>query len=156
MDTRITHVWRRALACGLAIALIATTDAAAIFIVNEPWVRLSPNARSAEAYMQLRSTEGATLVEVRSDATANVEMRPPGTKRTSIREIKLPAGETVMLAPGMHRFVLASVNRPLKLGDRVAIVLTIEAVDGSRQEIPVNAEVRRRSPTDDHRRGHSH
>ena len=155
MDKHVPHVWRRALACGLAIALIAT-DAAAIFIVTEPWVRLSPNARSAEAYMQLRSTEGATLVGVRSDATVNIEIRPPGTTRTSVRAIKLPAGETVMLAPGAHRFVLASLNRPLKLGDRVAFVLTIEAVDGSRSEISLSAEVRRRSPTDDHRRGHSH
>jgi copper(I)-binding protein len=155
MDNHVPHGWRLALACGLAIALIAT-DAAAIFIVNEPWVRLSPNGHSAEAYMRLRSTEGATLVGVRSDASADIEIRPPGTTRSSVREIKLPGGETVVLAPGAHRFVLANLNRALKLGDRVALVLTIEALDGSRSEIPLSAEVRRRSPTDDHRPGHGH
>jgi copper(I)-binding protein len=144
-----------ALACGLAIACIAT-DASAIFIVNEPWLRVAPGGRSAEAYMNLTSTEGATLVEVRSEATASIEIRPPGTKGSPVSLIRLPAGEIVMLAPGAYRFGLPKLNRPLKLGDRVAFVLTIEAADGSRTEIPLNAEVRLRSPTDDHRRGHNH
>jgi len=35
-------------------------------------------------------------------------------------------------------------------------VLVIEGADGGTREIPVNAEVRRRSPTDDHRVPHKH
>jgi periplasmic copper chaperone A len=154
-DIYVPCARRLLLACGLAVALIAP-DASAIFIVNEPWVRLAPNGRSAEAYMNLTSTEGATLVGVRTEATASIEIRPPGTKRTTVSLIKLTAGENIELTPGGYRFVLASLNRPLKLGDRVAFVLTIEAEDGARTEIPVNAEVRLRSPTDDHRRGHNH
>ncbi len=143
------------LACLLVLAL-APTRAAAIFIVTEPWVRLSADGRTAEAYMELRSTEGATLVGVYTDAATDIVIRPPGTKRTSIKEIRLPAGETVMLAPGKSRFALARLTGSLKLGDRVAFVLTVETADGRRSEIPLSAEVRRHSPTDDHRHGHSH
>jgi len=132
------------------------TDALAILVISEPWVRLSPNSRSAEAYVQLRSTEGATLVAVRSDATAKIDIRRGATSRDSIEEIKLPPGETVLLAPGADRFVLLGLYHPLKLGDYVGIVLTFMSADGDVREIPLNAEVRLRSPTDDHLRGHRH
>jgi copper(I)-binding protein len=140
---------------GLATMMIAM-DAAAILIVSEPWVRPSLNSRSAEGYVQLRSTEGATLVGVQSDAAAKIEIRRSGSSRTSIREVKLPAGETVMLAPGAHRLVLTGLRHTLKLGDRVGIDLTFVTADGDVREIHVNAEVRQRSPTDDHLRGHRH
>ena len=83
-------------------------------------------------------------------------MRPPGTAGETVGEIRFPAGVTVLLAPGAYRFALAKLSRPLKLGDRVPLVLIVEAPDGSRQDIPVNAEVRRRSPTDDHKLPHRH
>ena len=44
--------------------------------------------------------------------------------------------------------------RRARLGDRLALTLTIEAADGSRQDIPVHAEVRMRSPVDDELRAH--
>jgi len=155
MSNDVRRVGRSAFALGFALVLIVP-EAAAIFIVNEPWVLLAPNGRSAEAYMNLTSTEGATLVDVRAEVTRSIAIRPPGTKRTAVTQIKLPAGEKIALAPGAYRFALASLDRPLKLGDRVAMVLTIEAADGSRTEIPLSAEVRKRSPTYDHLHGHAH
>ncbi len=106
--------------------------------------------------MELRSSEGAKIVGVRSDIAADIAMRPPRATHATVREIALPAGTTVMLAPGGFRFTLAKLTRSLKLGDRVLLVLTIEAADGSRREIPANAEVRRHSVTDDHKHGHTH
>jgi copper(I)-binding protein len=144
-----------AVAWGLALALLSS-DAAAIFIVTEPWVRLAPNARSAEAYMELRSTEGARLVAVSTAVATGVVLLAPVATRSAVPEIPLAANATVKLAPGAFRIALAHLDRPLKLGDRVALVLTIETADGDRQEIPVNAEVRRHSPTDDHSRAHKH
>ena len=143
------------LACGLTFGF-APAYGATLFIVTEPWVRVAPNGRSAEAYMQLKSTAGAAVVGVSSEFSPDVAMRPPGTAGDTVREIPLPAGVTVLLAPGAYRFVLAKLSRPLKLGDRVPFVLIVEAPDGSRQEISVNAEVRRRSPTDDHKIPHRH
>jgi copper(I)-binding protein len=124
--------------------------------VSDPWVRVAPNGKSAEAFMEIRSSEGATIVGVESDVTAEVSMQLPGTKRATADKIPLPGGTNVKLAPGAYRFLLANLNRSLKLGDRVALSLIVEAQDGSRQAIPVRAEVRRRSAYDDHLRPHSH
>jgi copper(I)-binding protein len=143
------------LAFGLAGAPF-TVDAAAVFAVTEPWVRVSPDARSAQAYMQLRSSVGAKLVDVRSELTSRITLRASGTSRSSSGAIELPPGVTVTLAPGRSHIGLAGLARPLKLGDRVPLVLTIEGADGHRQEIAVSAEVRRRSPTDDHEHAHRH
>jgi copper(I)-binding protein len=143
----------------LAFAILmglGSTDAEAIFIASEPWVRPAARGHSTEAYMLLTSTEGATLVGVHCAAAASIEIRPAGASRSPVRELALPAGEKVMLAPKANRIVLRSLHRSLKLGDRVAIVLIVKAVDGGRQEIPLDAEVRLNSPTDDHLRPHRH
>lgn len=150
------HRAGRAVIALVLAAIAMPVTAASVFVVTEPWVRVTPNARSAEAFMQLKSTEEARLVGVRSDVVADVTMRPPGATRATVSQIHLPAGVAVLLAPGAYRLALAALGHPLKPGDRVPLVLTIEAADGTRQEIPVSAEVRRRSPTDDHRRGHQH
>jgi len=106
--------------------------------------------------MELRSTEGATLVDVHSDTAATIGIRPPGKNPATITQLPLPAGTAVTLAPGGYRLALRHLARSLKLGDRVHFTLTIEAADGTRQEIPVNAEVRRHSPIDDELHAHHH
>lgn len=138
-------------ALGIAVAL-AATPAAALFVVNEPWVRVATDQRSAEVYMRLTSTDGATLVGVASGEGDSVEVCAPGAARSMAKSLALPAGELVALAPKAYRVVLRGLHRKLKLGDRVMLTLTIEDRDGKRMEIPVDAEVRRRSPTEDHMR----
>ena len=106
--------------------------------------------------MQLRSSEGETVVGVRSDDVGEVVMLARGKTRAAVTRIDLPAGEIVPLAPGQVRLGVGKLGKPLKLGDRVRFVLIVEAANGATREIPVNAEVRRRSPTDDHIGNHKH
>jgi copper(I)-binding protein len=141
--------------CVLAAAPLPAR-AIAVTTVTEPWVRVAPNAKSAEIYMVLRSSEGGKLVVVRSEAGTEVPMQPPGASRATVSEIALPAGKLVKLAPGGYRLAVFALDRKLSLGDRVPLVLIVEAADGSRTEIPISAEVRLRSPTEDHKRGHAH
>jgi copper(I)-binding protein len=144
---------RIGLSGGLALAVWAV-DAQAIFIVNQPWVRPAAQGRSTEAYMDLTSTEGAALVGARSDLAAAVAIRAPGKGAGDVGRLRLPANAMIRLAPGGYRMVLSKLARPIKLGERVMLTLTIEAADGARQDIPVNAEVRLRSPLADERRAH--
>ena len=95
--------------------------------------------------MEIMSSEGGTIVGVDSDASTEVPMQRPGTKSARTDGIPLPAGKHVKLAPGAYRLMLPKLNRPLKLGDRVARGLIVEGPDGQRQTIAVNAKVRRRS-----------
>ena len=151
--------WRRGMrslfACA-AVFGVLSAEAVPVFVVTEPWVRVAPDGRSAEAFMELRSSDGAAVVAVKSEGVAGITMRPAGAGRATMAKLALPAGETVRLAPGAQRLVIAKLGKPLKLGDRVPFVLVVEGADGGTREIPVNAEVRRRSPTDDHRLPHKH
>jgi copper(I)-binding protein len=138
----------------VTLALVAG-DAGALFIVNQPWVLPAAKGGSTAVYMDLTSTEGATLVAAKSDAAESVSIRgPKGTPRGA--PLALPARTIVHLAPNGYRLVLERTTRSIKRGERVLLTLVIEASDGSRQEIGVNAEARLDSPLDAERRMHSH
>ena len=144
-----------ALASALVLSGIPPA-AHAVYAINLPWVRVAENATSAEAYMELQSSDAAALVAVRSDAAASITIRRPGKGIATVTKLPLPAGVPVMLAPGRYRIALTRLTHPIKLGDRVPLTLTIEAEDGSRQEISFDAEVRRRSVLEDHLHPHAH
>jgi copper(I)-binding protein len=144
-----------ALSLGLALALVAQ-HASAHFIVNQPWARPAQRGQATEAYMDLASTDKAALVGVTSDVATTATIRAPGKTPGKNLRVPLPAQTLVALAPGGYRIALTGLMRPLKLGDRIKLTLTIEAADGSRQDIGVDAEVRLRSPLDDERRAHQH
>jgi periplasmic copper chaperone A len=145
------------MAAALIVGLIVSVaQAEGLFIVNQPWVRPALAGQSTEAYMDLTSTAGAKLVAVASAVAAAVAIRPPDSQRAAVQTVALPAGTRVALAPGKYRIALQRVARTLKLGDRVPLTLTIEAADGSRQEVSVDAEVRLHSPIDDELHAHKH
>lgn len=134
----------------------AATGAQALIVVNQPWVRPAAAGRSTEAYMNLTSTEDATLIAVRSDGAAAVTLRGRGNDAGATAQLALPAGAIVELAPGKDRFSLRRLAKAVKLGDVVPLTLTIRGSDGTRQDIAVNAVARLRSPVDDERRAHRH
>ena len=140
---------------GTFLALVPAM-AMAVFVVNAPWVRPVGAGGNTEAYMTLTSTEGATLVAVRSDIASGIVIVTADREKKRVERLPLPAGDAVMLQPGASRVRLLRLTRALKLGDRVPLTLAIEHADGKREEIAVDAEVRRRSPIDDHLHGHAH
>lgn len=106
--------------------------------------------------MEVMSSAGATLVGARADVASTIALVNPDGKAVKQFAHSLPARHAVALKPGASRLLLRNVARPLRLGDRVAIVLLIREGDGVIRQVDVDAEVRRRSPTDDHRRPHTH
>jgi VCBS repeat-containing protein len=143
-----------ALALGLVSGGALAVDG--FFIVNQPWVRPAQAGQATEAYMDLTSTAGATLVGATSAAAATAVIRAPDQQRGGPPSVALPAGTLVALAPGKYRITLRHLARTLKVGDRVALTLTIQAADGSHEDIPVDAEVRLHSPIDDELHAHKH
>lgn len=143
---------------GLAVVALAlalgSRGAQAVFVVTEPWVRPAAATGTTEAYMRLMSADGARVVGVGSIiAGAATLVAAPGS---ALQSLSLPPGATVVLTPGRTRIRLTGLARALRIGDRVPLTLVIEAADGTAQTIAVDAEVRLRSPTDDHRQGHRH
>jgi copper(I)-binding protein len=147
------RIGRQALSCGLVLLLLAPSTNA-LFIVNQPWARPAARGQSTEVYMNLTSTDGATVVAVRTGEAATVAILGPGKGAAAVPKLALPAGSVVALAPGKARLALTKLVRSIKLGDLVALTLTVEGTDGARQDIPVQAEVRMRSPLDDEKRAH--
>jgi copper(I)-binding protein len=139
----------------LALALTAT-GAQALTVVNQPWVRPAAAGHSTEAYMNLTSTEGATLVAARTESAAATTLHRPGSDARAAVELALPARAIVGLAPGSYRFSLRRLSKTIKLGDIVPLTLTIRGADGVLQDIAVGAVARLRSSVDDERRAHRH
>jgi copper(I)-binding protein len=151
--TGIGRHFRVALCCGVALALLAP-NVGALMVVNQPWLLPAARGQSTEVYMNLTSTDGATLVAVRTEEAARVAIVGTDKPTSEVGCLPLPAGTVVALAPGKYRLALTKLGHRVKLGDLVALTLTIEATDGTRQEIPVLAEARRRSPLDEEKRAH--
>jgi copper(I)-binding protein len=125
-----------------------------VFVVNQPWVAPARKAQTTHAYMNLTSTEGATLLGARSEDARRVSLH--SAHSAAVAGLALPARSEVSLAPGRDYLTLARLTRALKIGDRINITLTVRDDDGTVQEITINAEVRLRSPIDDERRAHHH
>jgi copper(I)-binding protein len=140
----------RQLACA-ALAAMLVTQAHAVFIVSLPWVLPVARGGSTEVYMDLTSTDGATLVAAASEAAGSASILGPGKTAKTAQSVPLPAGTLVELRPAAYRIRLQGMARSLKLGDHVRLTLTIRGADGAQQEIPVTAEVRHHSALEDHR-----
>src|ERR1700680_1483315 len=144
---------RLTLAGAIGFALLAS-NASALFIVNQPWVRPARKAQTTNAYMNLTSTDGATLLAARSEGALHVSLRSGHSSAAA--GLPLPAKSEIALAPGHDHLRLSGLTRALKIGDRINITLTVRDDGGTAQEITVSAEVRFRSPVDDERRAHHH
>jgi copper(I)-binding protein len=127
--------------------LSAVSQAWAEVQVSGAWARATmPGQKVAGVYLQLRSDTRATLIGVKTDAAKAAEVHRMTTedgvmKMRRVDSLVLPAGETVVLEPGGYHLMLIDINRPLKVGDQVAVVLVIEQ-SGKRVELPVRAQVR--------------
>lgn len=137
-----------------AQALCQSVGTLPVFVVNQPWVAPNSGRTATEAYMDLTSSVAASLVGARSDAAAQVTLRAPS--RNGTNELALPPNVMVRLAPKAYRLALSGVSRKLKIGDRVALTLTVRDGNGQLRDIPVDAEVRLHSPLDDELRAHRH
>ena len=145
-------------ACAAAAALLCSNalcqnlGTIPVFVVNQPWVAPARKAQTTHAYMNLTSTNGATLLSARSEDAGRVSLH--STHSAAAAGMALPARSEVSLAPGHDYLTLTRLTRALKIGDWVRITLTVRDGDGAVHEIPVNAEVRVRSPVDVERRAH--
>jgi len=116
--------------------------------VKAAWVRGTVQGQtSSGAFMELKSTEGATVVGVEASVAAIVEMhemKMAGNvmKMRAVSRIDLPAGKTVELKPGGYHVMLMGLKRTLKKGDIVPMKLRIEGKDKRVKTLEIRAEVR--------------
>jgi len=151
----LNRVARAGVALAMIAGALASPAARAVLSINEPWVRAAPGGRTAQVFLNLRSSEDAALVGVDSFAAKTSTLRSAGPRR-ELPQIALPANVLVELKPDGVHLALDGLVRRLKTGEHVPITLIVRAADGSTQKLYVQAEVRRHSPTEDESNPHAH
>jgi copper(I)-binding protein len=148
---------RRLAAIALFAQALVATSAHAVFSVTEPWVRTASDGRNADVFMKLRSTDEVSIVSVDSFAAKSVTLHTGSSTRPA-QSMVLPANQVVELKPQEAHIRLAGLVRRLKMGEHVPLTLIVRGANAQDQKIFVNAEVRRRSPTEDELdpKGHVH
>ena len=133
----------------LAAALLAAATAAhAQVTARDAWVRGTvPAQKTTGAFMTLTSARDAKVVAVSTPVARQAEihesMNHGGVMHMhAVEALELPAGKRVELKPGGFHVMLMGVERALKEGEVVPIVLTIEGADGKRSTVEVKASVR--------------
>ncbi|MEG2466627.1 MAG: copper chaperone PCu(A)C [Comamonas sp.] len=131
-----------------AAVLIAAAAAQAQVTVKDAWVRATvPQQKATGAFMQLQSTKDTKLVSASSPLTPNVEvhemaMQDNVMKMRQVPAIELPAGKVVELKPGSYHVMFMNLQKPVSVGDTVALTLSFEGKDGKRETVEVQAPVR--------------
>ena len=132
----------------VALLSIASAVSAADVKLDNAWVRTpAPGQKATGAYVELTSVSDAALVSAASPLAERVELHTMtldgGVMRMrSIPRIELPAGKTVKLAPGGMHLMVFNLKQPLKAGDKLPLVLTIQGAGASTATLEIEAEVR--------------
>ena len=136
-----------------AFFFIASAASAADVKVENAWIRApAPAQKTASAYVELTSSANAALVAASSPLAERVELHSMtldgGVMRMRpLPRIDLPAGKTVKLAPnGMH-LMLFNPKQPLKPGDKLPLVLSVQPSSGAATTLRIEAEVRAAAST---------
>lgn len=131
----------------VAALLASATVHAADVRVTDAWARATvPGQKVSGAYMNIQSDTDARLVSATSAAVPRVEvheMKMEGDvmRMREVKFIDLPGGKAVSLEPGGYHIMLMNLKQPIKAGEIVPIVLTIES-GGKRQTVEVKAAAR--------------
>lgn len=132
----------------LAGASLFSSAALAQVTVTDPWVRATvPTQKVSGAFMQLRSSKAARLVEVKSPVAGRVEihemaMQGQTMRMRAVESLELPAGQPVNLASGGYHIMLFDLKQQLKDGAQVPLTLTVVGADGKREDVAVQAAVK--------------
>jgi periplasmic copper chaperone A len=137
-----------AVCLALALALDATVAAAQGVKVENAWVRAAlPGQQATGAYLEITSETQAALVAAGSPVAKRAELHTMALEGGIMRmrpvaRIELPAGETVKLAPGGFHIMLLGLERALKTGEVVPLVLSVQGSGTALTSVTVEAEVR--------------
>lgn len=138
-------------ATALIAALVAAAPAGAHeygakgITVAHPWARATPpGAKVGAAYLEIKAGKGVKdrLVGAKSAVAGTAEIHEHVNeggvmKMRKVDAVAVPAGKSLVLAPGGHHVMLMDLKAPLKEGDLLKLTLVFEKAG----EIEVDASV---------------
>lgn len=132
----------------VAAALAAFSLAAqAEVTIRDAWVRgTTPAQKVTGAFMEVTSSEDAALVAVASPVAGTAEihgmkMENGVMKMRPLPRLDLPAGKPVKLAPRGSHIMLMDLQRQLKPGEALTLMLKVEGGNGRTQVVEAKARV---------------
>ena len=137
-------------ACGTA----ATGD----IEVHDPWVRPTAQGENAAVYFQIHnhSNSADELISASSNVSDNVEIHESKMENdvmtmNMVSSIPLGAGEEVNFAPGGYHIMMVGINKELKAGDHIGVILHFK----NHEDIVINVTVGENAPMDDMNMDHN-
>ena len=132
----------------VAFSLAAPLAVAQSIKAANVWARATaPGQNTASVYFDLTSERDVALVAAGSSAAGRAELHAMvldgGIMRMRpLARVDLPGGQTVRFTPnGMH-LMLVDLKQPLKAGDNLPLVLSIQSSGSSRTTLKLKAQVR--------------
>ncbi len=130
----------------LFFLLLSLTFAETHIVVEDPWVRaVPPVSTMSAAFMKIKNTgkEEDYLVGVKSSVSKTAEihttiMEDGLMKMRQLKEVRIPPGESVEFKPMGKHIMLIDLNKPLRAGDKVKLILIFKKSG----EITVTAPVK--------------
>jgi periplasmic copper chaperone A len=129
------------------IVFAMPASAAESIVAKNAWARATaPGMTNAAVYMDVSSATDASIVGVASQAAASAELHETRVeggviKMRPVARVALPARQIVKIAPGGLHIMLVGLKQPLKSGERIPLVLTVDG-PGGRQLVTAQAVVR--------------
>jgi copper(I)-binding protein len=119
--------------------------------IENAWVRATaPSQKVAGGFMNLTADADMTLVGGSSPVSRHVElhfmkMENGVMEMREVKQIALPKGKTVNLAPGGLHVMFIGLKNPIREGQKVPLTLIVKGVDGKEHKLAVEAEAKRTS-----------
>jgi hypothetical protein len=122
------RLWARVASGAVAALMLATwVSAQAAPSASGGWVAMpAAEATTTDAYVTIENPTmyEVFVIKVTSDAAGAAEIvEGPGDAAKTMRELPVPAYGSAELKPGALRIRLKDLNRPLKEGDTVGLIL---------------------------------
>ena len=140
----------------LAAALAAPVAVGQSVNAANVWARATaPGQNTASVYFDLTSDRDAALVAAGSPVAGRAELHATTVDNGVMRmrplaRVDLPAGQTVRLTPGGMHLMLLDLKQPLKAGDKLPLVLSIQSTGSSLTTLKLEAQVRALDGADPH------
>lgn len=137
--------WRSAVLAAFAVG--ACNAALAEVTASNAWARATaPGQKTGAAYVTLRSTGDAKVLGVSSSAAGRAELHTSMimsgvASMHPMDALELPAGQAVELKPGGDHIMLMELRHPLRHGEKLPLVITVEEAGGKRSRIEVEARI---------------
>jgi len=136
--------------CGLLVVLLISGNAYASGTVHVEgaWSRATaPGQDTAMVDLSITSEQSARLVGISSPSCDSVEIHSMThtngmMKMREVKFVELPAGKRISLGESGYHLMLIGLKSPFKVGDSVALTLSIKGADKVITQLDVKAEVR--------------